>query len=51
MEVDYLGIKLSSHGRVENEVRELMNKSYRAGGRLNDTVWRMKRIKSETYTP
>lgn len=34
MEVEYLGIKISSDGKIEEEVR------HRVAGCLNDTIWK-----------
>lgn len=48
IKVDYLGINLSSHGCLEDEVRQKVIKTNREEECLNDTIWRNKHLTIET---
>lgn len=50
MEVDYLGIKISSDGKVEKEVKHQVNKANKIAGCPNDTIFRNKFLSIETNT-
>lgn len=48
IELDYLGTRISSAGRIEEEVRLQENKINRVADCLNDTVWRNRHFSKET---
>jgi hypothetical protein len=50
LKIKYLGIDITSHGLLQNEVRDQINKANRISGSLNDTVWNNKYISRETIS-
>ncbi|CAG9827423.1 unnamed protein product, partial [Diabrotica balteata] len=44
----YLGITLSSYGKLKTEVEDQVNRANRAADCLNKTIWRNKNIGKET---
>lgn len=50
IKMEYLWIKFSSEGRVEEEVGQKRNKANRPAGCLNDTVWRNRYLKRKAKT-
>jgi hypothetical protein len=50
MGMKYLGIRLSSYGNIEDEVKGHVTKANRVAGCLNNTIWRNKYSRKETKT-
>ncbi|CAG9841110.1 unnamed protein product [Diabrotica balteata] len=48
MECKYLGITLSSYGKLETELEDQVNRANRDTGCLNKRIWRNKNIGKET---
>jgi hypothetical protein len=44
----YLGIRFSSYGNIEDEVKEQVTEANSVAGCLNDTIWRNIYIRKET---